>query len=580
MKPKHAILLFFLLLVTSSGQATDFSQLFSKYSDAVIKISIRLQGIDVSFGSGFFIDKDGYFLTNYHVVKSVFTSGYSISIATKSNETITDISMVSCETTGMDLCLLKANFKPKSFIELSRASKKTVGSEIVIIGHPRGLNWTITDGLISAFRDSKTSSGVAYQEVQLSAPISPGSSGSPILDAEGRFAGVVTSGLFAAKANGLNFGVSADSTIDFYKKASLRKPTEISKFKKEINQSNKEIAKKIFDSEIGPLIHSAGTGAQSESYKQKIKNLELIGTAGVVYKFAVPKLGGLIDCKNVGKMIFCSILNSEIITIEEWPANAQLGEYAGKITEPKPLLITKEMIDGKILSLEKLTDHQRKFLFSKSDPKKCSTIKSKTAGIYFRCSEYTYNFEYPNVSLFTKWIQTDKTKPVLVISAISTDAFTSLVPFGILDFVEATLMQQKVTPPTIEQQIQQRLLNIFVGMKSFKAEFESYSSDLVAAGADLLVSSEIICGFYKPYVPKLKDAQAYSKSERLNDTFFDEKKTFYNQKTRALLSFIPQDAIVDESRFKVACLSNTNNDSAIAIWTIDEKKSIVQISKD
>ncbi|MDR6860522.1 S1C family serine protease [Variovorax guangxiensis] len=100
-----------------------------------------------------------------------------------------------------DLCQLKADNLPKAVAAIAPTSALRVGQKVYAIGAPRGLEQTLSDGLVSALR--RNSAG-EIEFIQMSAPISPGSSGGGLFDEEGRLIGITTAAISGAAQN-LNF---------------------------------------------------------------------------------------------------------------------------------------------------------------------------------------------------------------------------------------------------------------------------------------------------------------------------------------------------------------------------------------
>ncbi len=91
-------------------------------------------------------------------------------------------------------------------LQLGSSAKAVEGQKVLVIGNPEGLQGTVSDGIISAFRDNGT-------YIQITAPVSPGSSGSPVLDEAGQVIGMAT--LVYREGQNLNFAISADR-IKYY----------------------------------------------------------------------------------------------------------------------------------------------------------------------------------------------------------------------------------------------------------------------------------------------------------------------------------------------------------------------------
>lgn len=130
-------------------------------------------------GSGFNIWPDGLVITNRHVVED---SGI-ITIRFNDSQVFTTSEWV--DIPGVDLALLKLSGSDLPFVDVSGTLPQE-GERVIIIGNPRGYDWTISEGYVFA---------VAYMEdtpvICLDAPIYPGSSGSPVFDESLQVTGIV-----------------------------------------------------------------------------------------------------------------------------------------------------------------------------------------------------------------------------------------------------------------------------------------------------------------------------------------------------------------------------------------------------
>jgi S1-C subfamily serine protease len=138
-------------------------------------------------GSGFVIDKEGYVLTNAHVVE-----GATKVTADLGSKTY-DAEIVGRDTSS-DLALLKIDADAKNLrpLTLGDSSKTQVGDPVVAIGNPFGLDRTVTNGIVSALqRQLKAPNGFTIENViQTDAAINPGNSGGPLIDSHGRVIGI------------------------------------------------------------------------------------------------------------------------------------------------------------------------------------------------------------------------------------------------------------------------------------------------------------------------------------------------------------------------------------------------------
>ena len=180
------------------------------FVDRGIKVEKGLGYSDVILGSGFFIDEDGYFVTNYHVIQSEVDpkyEGYSKLYIKNLNG---NKEKLPAKVIGydplLDLALLKTVAKPKYILKLGSSQALKVGSKIYAIGSPLGLERTITSGIVSSTNRKLLP---LVDVVQIDAAINHGSSGGPIVNAEKKeveavvFAGVT-------RTQGLNFAIPVE----------------------------------------------------------------------------------------------------------------------------------------------------------------------------------------------------------------------------------------------------------------------------------------------------------------------------------------------------------------------------------
>ncbi len=153
-------------------------------------------GKTVSRGSGFFVGPDRI-VTNRHVIERA--SRVEINLSNGRKYTATGILAVDGEG---DLALIKVNIPPDFAIPLGILdTAPEEGESIVVIGNPFGLEGSVSNGIVSAVREIPGYGKI----IQITAPISPGSSGSPVVNMRGDVVGVAT--LQAAEGQSLNFAV-------------------------------------------------------------------------------------------------------------------------------------------------------------------------------------------------------------------------------------------------------------------------------------------------------------------------------------------------------------------------------------
>tara|TARA_B100000749_G_scaffold84052_1_gene63912 strand:- start:56564 stop:58033 length:1470 start_codon:yes stop_codon:yes gene_type:complete len=254
-------LLFFLIFSIELSAEEVGTQLYNKYKKAVVKITVYEHGVPMTTGSGFFLGKKGYIATNYHVIKPAFSQGYSLLIETHDGKKFFDYKVGTCtDDRSIDLCMLKVNFSPEeNFIPKPVSPQK--GEKIYVIGHPLGLDYTFSDGLVSNFSPAKKKEDI--DAIQISAPISPGNSGGPIFNSHGVLYGMATSINGARLAQNLNFGIAVS---EIYKLAKKRtRPITINQYKRNINLKVKKAIAKISKDFYLPAFQNLKKGEDQKS---------------------------------------------------------------------------------------------------------------------------------------------------------------------------------------------------------------------------------------------------------------------------------------------------------------------------
>ncbi len=148
----------------------------------VVLIQGFRNGMEISQGSGFVVRDDGYLVTNYHVVEGAD----QLAITLNTGEVYDRVWLVSHDQ-RRDIVILRIAGVDFPALPLGDDQAIEVGDHIYVMGNPLGLDGTFSDGLVSAKR---TSDGNSY--IQISAPISPGSSGGPVLNDRGEVVGIAT----------------------------------------------------------------------------------------------------------------------------------------------------------------------------------------------------------------------------------------------------------------------------------------------------------------------------------------------------------------------------------------------------
>ena len=177
--------------------------------DLGIHVARGLGYANRAIGSGFFIDKKGYIITNYHVIQPEVDpeyEGYSRLYIKLSSDPETRI---PAKVVGwdplLDLALLKTEIDAPYVFPLGSSQNLDVGERIYAIGSPAGLEWTLTSGIVSAKGRRLLAMGPV---MQIDAAINSGNSGGPIIDEKGNVEAIVFAGML--EYEGLNFAIPVE----------------------------------------------------------------------------------------------------------------------------------------------------------------------------------------------------------------------------------------------------------------------------------------------------------------------------------------------------------------------------------
>lgn len=170
------------------------SEIFARADDAVVLVAAK-EGNNISTGTGFFVSSDGLLLTSYHVV-----SRGDIFVRFKDKKLCGNVELVGYNV-RQDLALLRMKGTGLKTVVLGDSNRVRVGEKVVAIGNPMGLESTVSDGIVSSLR--KAEGGMDL--IQISAPVSSGSSGGPVFNMQGKVIGVTASSTI--EGQNLNFAI-------------------------------------------------------------------------------------------------------------------------------------------------------------------------------------------------------------------------------------------------------------------------------------------------------------------------------------------------------------------------------------
>jgi len=194
---------------TAELKKTTIEKCADTYSEAVVKVESP-----AGMGSGFFINEDGYLITNYHVIEKETEIEVTVFYKAKNGFEKKKFKKVKIEAINsfVDLALLKVEDLGETKIRyayLGDIDDIKVGEQVFAIGNPLGLERTVTDGVIST--RNRAFEGLVY--IQTNADINPGNSGGPLFNLAGEVVGVTNMGYIFF--GGLGFAIPVDYVKHF-----------------------------------------------------------------------------------------------------------------------------------------------------------------------------------------------------------------------------------------------------------------------------------------------------------------------------------------------------------------------------
>ncbi len=207
-------------VVTSAGtNAVSVATVVARVADSVVEIKTETisqsgfggQQVSAGAGSGVIISKEGFIVTNHHVIDGAGTIMVRLTDGTEYPATLigtdeqTDVAVLWIDPAGRELTVAT----------LGASYDLVVGEDILAIGNPLGsLGGTVTEGMISATARDISVGGTKMTLLQVSAPINPGNSGGGLFNLAGELIGVVNAKVSSEEIEGLGFAIPIDTAYD------------------------------------------------------------------------------------------------------------------------------------------------------------------------------------------------------------------------------------------------------------------------------------------------------------------------------------------------------------------------------
>ena len=269
-----------------------------------------------SLGSGFIISKDGYILTNTHVVDN----------ATEIKVSLSDEKVYEAEVIGRDpktdiaLIKIKAN-GDLPIVPLGNSDELEVGDWVLAIGNPFGLDQTVTAGIVSA-KGRVVGAGPYDNFIQTDASINPGNSGGPLFNTKGEVVGINT---MIFSQSGGNIGIGFAIPVNMAKEilAQLREKGKVTRgwLGVMIQHVTPELAESFgLAKEKGALVSDVVKGSPAEAAGLRRGDIVLSYDGKDLYK--MNDLSRLVGATSVGKEVDLLVLREG----KEMKVKVKIGE--------------------------------------------------------------------------------------------------------------------------------------------------------------------------------------------------------------------------------------------------------------
>lgn len=201
----------------TTSPTTDITQISESAAPSVVAITTEIvqrgsfmqQSVSQGAGSGVIITKDGYIISNNHVV-----SGATSIKVTLNDNTEYDATLIGTDATN-DIAVLKIDADDLTVAAIADSDKLKVGEDVIAIGNPLGtLGGTVTEGILSATSRNITIDNVDMTLLQTSAAVNPGNSGGGLFNASGELIGIVNAKVSSSDVEGIGFAIPSNQAIE------------------------------------------------------------------------------------------------------------------------------------------------------------------------------------------------------------------------------------------------------------------------------------------------------------------------------------------------------------------------------
>jgi S1-C subfamily serine protease len=251
-----------LVLVGASSAPAQTAQEIAKkaFGSTVLLVMEDANGQPLSLGSGFFV-RDGEIASNLHVVEGA-ARGYAKLVGEKTKY---DIEGITAVDPGRDLVVLKISAGRSQALPIGNSDAVQVGESVYAVGNPQGLEGTFSQGIVSSIREVGSD-----KLLQITAPISPGSSGGPVLSGKGEVIGVSVA-TFRGGQN-LNFAIPSNYLKTLIATTGSAKPLAQAKLTKAQRSILTDLGGRSSEGVVGGQLTWEFSSLQDGSYALSLRN--------------------------------------------------------------------------------------------------------------------------------------------------------------------------------------------------------------------------------------------------------------------------------------------------------------------
>ncbi|MDR0917222.1 MAG: trypsin-like peptidase domain-containing protein [Oscillospiraceae bacterium] len=273
--------------LSATGEALPAELIYTNACDQVVSVmsEVKIPGPGgrttptTIYGSGFIISEDGYILTNHHVIEDAAYYGADIKV-TLYNGTVYTATLRGSAADN-DVAVLKIDATGLSAVTIGKNTEMHVGERVYAVGNPRRLDYTMTEGILSALeRNVDIENAGNIKMFQISAAVNAGNSGGPVYNARGEVLGIVSAKYVDEGTEGLGFAIPIDDAMAIANELMDKGYVSGKPMLGVTGRTYDEIDARYYNSVVGYNVYTVDAGSAAEK-------------AGILIHDTITELGGI-----------------------------------------------------------------------------------------------------------------------------------------------------------------------------------------------------------------------------------------------------------------------------------------------